>query len=161
MMHCHLQDILQIKLRMMLECSTNYSRQMIFQAFIQSLLEIHGQQLIHWGIARKRRTHRGRRSRSRQRCEQMRARISKEISKTTTTNSVQTQSPVNERSSTCRKTDHYDKESKQKNLSFCMINARSLRNKTSVFADFVMDNNFDIVGICESWLHPDGRCYNR
>ena len=50
MTHCHLQDIVQIKLRMILECSTNYSRQMIFQAFIRSLLGIHGQQLIHWAL---------------------------------------------------------------------------------------------------------------
>ena len=152
MTHCHLQDILQIKLRMILECS-KLQLSNDLSSFHPKLTRDTWSTIDSLGIARKRRTHRGRRSR--QRCEQMRARISKEISKTTTTNSVQAQSPVNERSSTCRQTDHYDKESKQQNLSFCMINARSLRNKTSFFADFVMDNNFDIVGICESWLHPD------
>ena len=36
---------------------------------------------------------------------------------------------------------------------FCMINARSVRNKTTV--DFVCDHKLDIVGICETWISPD------
>ena len=43
----------------------------------------------------------------------------------------------------------------QQSVSFCMINTRSIRNKTSEFNDFVIDNDLDIVGVCETWLHPD------
>lgn len=34
--------------------------------------------------------------------------------------------------------------------SFCMSNARSLKNKASKFIDFVVNNNLDIVGVCET-----------
>lgn len=43
----------------------------------------------------------------------------------------------------------------QQSVSFCMINTRSIRNKTSEFNDFVIDNDLDVVGVCETWLHPD------
>ena len=39
-------------------------------------------------------------------------------------------------------------------ISFCMINARSLK-KTAEFVDFVTENNLHIFGICETWLTPD------
>ncbi|XP_071504088.1 uncharacterized protein [Diadema antillarum] len=39
--------------------------------------------------------------------------------------------------------------------SFCLINARSLRNKSSEFLDFVVDNKFDVVSVCETWLSTD------
>ena len=37
---------------------------------------------------------------------------------------------------------------------FCTINAQSLRNKTAEFVDFVLENRFDIVAVCETWLKP-------
>ena len=37
-------------------------------------------------------------------------------------------------------------------LRFCSVNARSLRNKTTIFQDFVHDNKFDIVAVTETWL---------
>ena len=41
------------------------------------------------------------------------------------------------------------------NIKFCMLNTRSVRNKTTEFVDFVLENNFDIVALCESWIKPD------
>nr|XP_054766777.1 uncharacterized protein LOC129273930 [Lytechinus pictus] len=35
---------------------------------------------------------------------------------------------------------------------FCFINSQSLRNKTTEFIEFVLDNKLDIVAICETWL---------
>ncbi|KAJ8047785.1 hypothetical protein HOLleu_06878 [Holothuria leucospilota] len=38
----------------------------------------------------------------------------------------------------------------------CLVNTRSVRNKCSAFVDFVLDNDFDIVAITETWLkHGD------
>ena len=39
-------------------------------------------------------------------------------------------------------------------LKLCTINARSLRNKSTIFQDFVTDNKFDIVAVTETWLTP-------
>ena len=41
-------------------------------------------------------------------------------------------------------------------LKWCIVNARSLRNKSTIFQDFVTDNKFDIVAVTETWLtHSD------
>ncbi len=36
-----------------------------------------------------------------------------------------------------------------------MLNARSLKNKTSEFVDFVIEHDLDIAGVCETWLTAD------
>ncbi|KAJ8045634.1 hypothetical protein HOLleu_08678 [Holothuria leucospilota] len=42
-----------------------------------------------------------------------------------------------------------------RNVSFCCVNTRSIRNKTTEFVDFVIENNFDIVSVTETWIKPD------
>ena len=39
-------------------------------------------------------------------------------------------------------------------LKFCLINTRSVRNKTMVVKDFVVDNDVDILALTETWLRP-------
>ena len=39
-----------------------------------------------------------------------------------------------------------------RNIKACLLNARSLRNKTSAFSDFVLSNDLDITGVTETWL---------
>ena len=39
-------------------------------------------------------------------------------------------------------------------LKFCLINTRSVRNKTIVVKDFVVDNDVDILALTETWLRP-------
>ena len=39
-------------------------------------------------------------------------------------------------------------------LRFCILNTQSIRNKTSHFSDFVIDNDLDLVAISETWLKP-------
>ncbi len=46
------------------------------------------------------------------------------------------------------------------NTHFCMISARSVRNKTAELVDFVYDHKLDIVGICETWISPDDSAVN-
>ena len=41
-----------------------------------------------------------------------------------------------------------------RNIKACLLNARSLRNKTSAFSDFVWSNDLDMVGVTETWLRP-------
>ena len=36
-----------------------------------------------------------------------------------------------------------------------MINARSIRDKTTELVDFVCDNHLYVIGICETWLTPN------
>ncbi|XP_063953981.1 uncharacterized protein LOC135153775 [Lytechinus pictus] len=40
----------------------------------------------------------------------------------------------------------------ERRLSMSMLNARSLRNKSDEFQDYVLEHNFDVVFICETWL---------
>ena len=40
-------------------------------------------------------------------------------------------------------------------VAFGMLNARSVRNKTSEVLEFMDDNHLDILGICETWLNDD------
>ena len=39
-------------------------------------------------------------------------------------------------------------------LKFCLINTRSVRNKTMVVKDFAVDNDVDILVLTETWLRP-------
>jgi hypothetical protein len=54
-----------------------------------------------------------------------------------------------------------------KDLSLCLLNARSLktvtgtRNKLAEFQSFVLAENFDIVSVTESWLNADVRMRKR
>ena len=41
-----------------------------------------------------------------------------------------------------------------RNIKACLLNARSLRNKTSAFNKFVSSNDLDIIGVIETWLRP-------
>jgi exonuclease III len=43
------------------------------------------------------------------------------------------------------------------NLSFALINARSIKNKTTALADYISENCVDVVAITETWLGRDGR----
>ena len=40
-------------------------------------------------------------------------------------------------------------------LNFCLLNARSIINKTLQIKDFVVDKNIDILALTETWLKPD------
>ena len=44
---------------------------------------------------------------------------------------------------------------KGNHLRFGMLNARSLRNKSTEFQDYVLEHKLDIVCVCETWLTPD------
>ena len=37
-------------------------------------------------------------------------------------------------------------------LRFAVINARSLRNKTAVFVDHIIEQNIDVCAVTETWL---------
>ena len=43
-----------------------------------------------------------------------------------------------------------------KNFTSCLLNARSVCNKTLVTKDFVVDHAVDLLGITETWLHLKG-----
>ena len=43
-----------------------------------------------------------------------------------------------------------------KNFTSCLLNARSVCNKTLVIKDFVVDHAVDLLGITETWLHLKG-----
>lgn len=49
------------------------------------------------------------------------------------------------------------KEVKLLNLmNCCLLNARSVRNKTLIVKDFVVDNSVDILALTETWLNASG-----
>ena len=37
----------------------------------------------------------------------------------------------------------------------CLLNIRSIRNKSSYFLEFVKDNNADLIVVTETWLRPE------
>ena len=39
--------------------------------------------------------------------------------------------------------------------TFCMLNARSIKNKTDEFVEFVREKDLDVIGISETWLTPN------
>ena len=41
-----------------------------------------------------------------------------------------------------------------RNIKPCLLNARSLHNKTSAFSEFVSSNDLDMIGVTETWLRP-------
>jgi len=43
---------------------------------------------------------------------------------------------------------------KIKQCSFCLLNCRSVCNKTDVVKDFVVENDVDVLAITETWLRP-------
>ena len=43
-----------------------------------------------------------------------------------------------------------------KNFTSCLLNARSVCNKTLVIKDFVVDHVVDLLGITETWKHLKG-----
>lgn len=42
------------------------------------------------------------------------------------------------------------------NLKFCLWNCQSARNKTTTIAEYLSDNDLDILALCETWYHPNG-----
>ena len=45
-------------------------------------------------------------------------------------------------------------------MDLCLINARSVRNKTSIIKDFVVENNVDVLVLTETWLRPSVRRFS-
>ncbi|XP_041453147.1 uncharacterized protein LOC121406191 [Lytechinus variegatus] len=52
----------------------------------------------------------------------------------------------------CSDTSDTSVDANHDELNFCVLNARSLRNKSTDFQDFVADKHLDIVCVCETWL---------
>ena len=46
-------------------------------------------------------------------------------------------------------------EQSVKPAALCHLNARSVKNKSIIIKDLVVDNNIDILAITETWLQPD------
>ena len=44
-------------------------------------------------------------------------------------------------------------------LQYCVLNARSINNKTLHIKDYVVGNKIDILAITETWLKSDDDCY--
>ena len=42
-----------------------------------------------------------------------------------------------------------------RSLSGCLLNVRSIRNKSASFLEFVKDNNADLIAVTETWLRPE------
>lgn len=40
-------------------------------------------------------------------------------------------------------------------VNFCLLNARSINDKTTIIKDFVVENNIDLLGVTETWLQSD------
>ena len=41
------------------------------------------------------------------------------------------------------------------NLSVCVWNSHSIRNKTAILCDYVLDKDIDVTFLTETWLYPD------
>ena len=63
-----------------------------------------------------------------------------------------------------------NKASASKHIEFCLINARSVRNKATIISDYIIERDLDVAVIVESWLSdgdegviselvPDGYSY--
>ena len=50
-------------------------------------------------------------------------------------------------------------DSKRKSLDLCLLNARSVRNKTLAISDFTTDLNIDIMALTETWLNSDDEAF--
>ena len=40
-------------------------------------------------------------------------------------------------------------------INGCLLNIRSIRNKSASFLEFVKDNNADLIAVSETWLRPE------
>ena len=54
-------------------------------------------------------------------------------------------------------TSFSESSTSSKNLTTAIINARSIKNKSTSIKEYVIDNNIDITAITETWLGADGR----
>ena len=54
-------------------------------------------------------------------------------------------------------TSFSEKSSSTKHLSTALINARSIKNKSTAIKEYILDNNIDVTAITETWLGSDGR----
>ena len=50
-------------------------------------------------------------------------------------------------------------DSKRKSLDLCLLNARSVRNKTLAISDFTTDLNIDIMALTETWLNSGDEAF--
>ena len=48
--------------------------------------------------------------------------------------------------------------STEKTLNFCLLNARSINNKSLQIKDYVVDRDIDILAVTETWLKVDECC---
>ena len=39
-------------------------------------------------------------------------------------------------------------------MKFCLLNTRSVKNKTSIIKHFIVDGNIDVASFTETWLQP-------
>ena len=53
------------------------------------------------------------------------------------------------------KNDFSSKQNRPKEIKFGLLNCRSVRNKPLIIHDYVIENDFDILAITESWLSKD------
>ena len=42
-----------------------------------------------------------------------------------------------------------------RSLNGCLLNIRSIRNKSASFLEFIKDNNADLIAVTETWLRPE------
>ena len=42
-----------------------------------------------------------------------------------------------------------------RSLNGCLLNVRSIRNKSASFLEFVKDHNADLIAVTEAWLRPE------
>ena len=49
---------------------------------------------------------------------------------------------------------------KRHEVSFGLSNARSVKNKTSEIADYIVENDLNVTAITETWLGPLGSDYD-
>ena len=46
---------------------------------------------------------------------------------------------------------------KQSSTTLCLLNAQSVCNKADLLADYIVENDFDIIGLTETWLSNDDK----
>lgn len=48
-----------------------------------------------------------------------------------------------------------DKQTRELTANFCLLNSRSVRNKTLILKDYVVEHDIDVLALTETWLQPD------
>ena len=58
----------------------------------------------------------------------------------------------------CRRATHsfrFNRGPASRFLNGCLLNIRSIRNKSASFLEFVKDNNADLIAVTKTWLRPE------